>query len=876
MYEVVMRYLRRSSLLWLVLVGVALIACAGGNMAPAQPSGATVADPSNTQPRGNPGLAEALGALPSDAPLSQAEIAAKRAQAIVKWNKHGHETYTRQQGCVPNSEDGTLSMLPEAGLVTCAVYQFQFLLTSDRPLSLAVVLSHVPQHYYVAVSNYSRQRWDWHAVEHPTGNDFIPLADTEQYINNGGAVYVAVAGYDRDWLTVAQVRLETDQQAPPPVGLSASQGLYANKISLSWTANSVAYPGLDAEGVIIERANNPAGPFVQIVEIAGGPNSYTDVHKPSDPLHNIPYHTPVFYRVRNYTGALIGPPGTVAAGFRALRTITDLVATKGGFADRVRLDWSSVAGADCYEVQCRNIKDGPLSWTTLAAPSSNSFNHMSNDAVLPCLYDTVYEYRVLAKLYADCATDWSNTDSGLRLLRDIATLEASKGSYSDGINVVWSAVDGATGYNLYYKPKWPAAGSYTLLASVSGYDTTEFLHSPSTPPAAPALPGTAYEYMAKAVIGSDESKGFSNADHGFFGLGPWPQFRHDARHTGLSSVNGPHDNASSWDLSDGLLGAQSNSDAVIGPDQSVTVGCSDGNLYTFNPDGSLKWQFQTQAALWGSPAVDRQAHVYASCLYKSESQLVALDADGALLWHYPAGGTLYEGRGITAPTLGPDGRIVAGCMDNMVYMLWSNGLLGWSYNTGAPVTAPPAMADDGTVYAMSSDGVLHALSSLGSWLWQYDTLSASQCAPTIDAAGLIIVGNDAGKLLALNPDGTLAWSCTAGVGAILSGPTLGPGGECYATGASGRLCALDTSHVVDWSYLLSSTVVATATQPAVAADGLIYTGGFIRLSVLEPGGALAFETPMSAGWQTSSPVLGAGLCYMGDPIGRLYAYGSTL
>ncbi len=872
MFEVVVRCLRSASLLWLVLAAVTVQGCAGGSVSPA---GRPSLGP--TLPAVSAGLGAVLGSPPVDPSLSPAQIASKRAQINVLWNKQGVETYTRQQGCVADSEAGTLSLLPEAGRYTCAVYQFQFLLATDRPLSLSIVLSQLPRRYYVGLSSYSMRRWDWHAVDVPTGNDYIPIPQTQQCINAGGALYVAIAGYDRDWLTVSQVRLETNMQAPPPVGLTASQGLYGDKINLSWTSNNEAYPGLGCDGVVIERANNPAGPYLPIGEAANPTSAeYTDNYDPLDPLHNYAYNYNVFYRLRNRTGVVVGPPGGIAAGYRMLGVVDDLIATKGGYADRVRLNWSDVAGAENYDVQCRNIKTGPQEWTTLNVCDSSTFDHFSSDTVLPCQYNTVYEYRVLARLGTDTAAQWSNTDSGLRVLRDVSGLVASKGTYDTGIRIIWLPVSGATGYNLYYKPKWPAAGAFTLLTAVAGASTTEFMHSSSTPALAPAQPGTAYEYAVKAVLEGNESQDLSTADFGFFGPGAWPQFRHDARHSGLSPLSGPQTGASTWGAGAGLTGAAIDADPVVGPDQSVTVGSADGKIYTFNPDGSVKWQFQTGGALWGSPAVDREARVFASCYFSSESQLIALAADGTMLWHYPAGGSLYEGRGITSPTLGPDGRIVTGSMDNKVYMVWSNGLIGWTYDTGAPLTAPPAMADDGTVYAMSSDGVLCALSIDGIWLWEYDTLAASQCAPTIDATGRIIVGNDAGKLLALNPDGTLAWSCSTGVGALLAGPALGPGGECYATGASGRLCALDTAHVVDWSYLLSATEIASATQPAVDADGLIYSGGLIRLAVLQPDGSLSFDTPLGSGWQLSSPALGPGLCYMGEPSGQLRAFGATL
>lgn len=875
MFEVVVWLSRRAGIACLVLGALAVQSCGGAALKPAAGDSPAAQPPGAQQPADAAGLDGALPGPPEDPAQSAAQIAAKRAQVNVLWDKQGPDTYTRQQGCVADTEAGTLSLLPEAGGYTCAVYQFQYLLATDRPLSLSIVLSRIPQRYYVGLSSYSMRRWDWHVVDVPTGNDYIPIPMTEQCINAGGALYVAIAGYDRDWFTVSQLRLMTDMQAPPPVGLTASYGDYGDHINLNWVRNNDAYPGLVCDAVVVERSLNPAGPYMAIAEVSAQfTEQYHDIYNQAEPLHTYPHNCNVFYRLRNRVGVVVGPPGSIAAGSRLLHTIGDLVASNGSYSDRVRLNWSDIQGAGFYEVQCRNIKSGPVEWTAIDSCTASTYDHTAANAEVPCAYNTVYEYRVRAALDSDVAPEWSNTDSGLSVLQEVTGLMCSKGTYLDSIRISWNPVQGAQGYNLYYRAKWPRGGAFTLLTYVSGHDTLEFWHSPTAPPSKPADANRTYEYRATAVLNADESKIPSNTDEGFYGAGAWPQFRHDSRHTGLSPLIAAQDNDAAWNPPQGMTGGTNTADPVTGPDQTVYVGSSDGNLYAFNPDGSVKWQFHTGGALYGSPAVDSERRLYLSCYYNSESQLVALDTNGTMLWRYPLGGSLYEGRGITSPVLGLDGRIAVGCMDYNVYMLYSNGLIGWSYNTGAAVTSPPAMADDGTVYVMSSDGVLHALTAYGEWLWDYDTLAPSRCSPTVDNAGVVIVGNDDGKLLALNPGGTLAWSCDAGIGDLLAGPALGPGGECYATGSSGRICALDAAHVLDWSFLLSSEEVDAVSQPAVGADGLIYTGGFFRMTVLFPDGTLNFEAPMSGAWQPSSPALGQDWCLIGDINGQLCAFGA--
>ena len=82
---------------------------------------------------------------------------------------------------------------------------------------------------------------------------------------------------------------------------------------------------------------------------------------------------------------------------------------------------------------------------------------------------------------------------------------------------------------------------------------------------------------------------------------PWPMFRHDLNHTGLS----PYDTSSN----DGTLkwkfqtGSYVYSSPAIGSDGTIYVGSEDDYLYALNPDGTLKWILQAGVYVLSSPAI---------------------------------------------------------------------------------------------------------------------------------------------------------------------------------------------------------------------------------------------------------------------------------
>ncbi|SHH42922.1 Outer membrane protein assembly factor BamB, contains PQQ-like beta-propeller repeat [Marisediminitalea aggregata] len=145
------------------------------------------------------------------------------------------------------------------------------------------------------------------------------------------------------------------------------------------------------------------------------------------------------------------------------------------------------------------------------------------------------------------------------------------------------------------------------------------------------------------------------------------------------------------------------SSPALGVDGTIYVASKYGELYAVNPDGSIKWVFNTESAIHASPVVDSDGTVYLGAI---NGVFYAVNPDGSLKWSFTT-----ENAIIGSAAIGADGVIYVGSMDSYMYALSSTGELRWKYRTGNPIGSSPAIADDGTVYFGSQDGYVYALYS---------------------------------------------------------------------------------------------------------------------------------------------------------------------
>jgi outer membrane protein assembly factor BamB len=148
---------------------------------------------------------------------------------------------------------------------------------------------------------------------------------------------------------------------------------------------------------------------------------------------------------------------------------------------------------------------------------------------------------------------------------------------------------------------------------------------------------------------------------------------------------------------------------ALGPDGTLYVGSTDGNLNALKTDGTLKWSYQTASWFGTAPVIGPDGTIYVT----SDVFLYAVNVDGTLKWKYQtASGSLYS------PALGADGAIYMAA-DAYLYALKADGTLKWKYQTpGSEVCTPPTVGADGTIYVGSVDHYIHALNSDGTLKWR--------------------------------------------------------------------------------------------------------------------------------------------------------------
>jgi outer membrane protein assembly factor BamB len=159
-------------------------------------------------------------------------------------------------------------------------------------------------------------------------------------------------------------------------------------------------------------------------------------------------------------------------------------------------------------------------------------------------------------------------------------------------------------------------------------------------------------------------------------------------------------------LVDGSPAIGDNGTIYVGSDPYGAAGMGhlavpvDTNFWAINPDGSIKWSFETDDGVESSPAI------------------------------------------------GHDGTIYFGSYDSVFYAVTDNGGSGqlkWSYKTGGPIDGSPTVDGDGTIYIGSRDSTLYAFNPDGTIKWTYPLDDGTESSPTIDGNGYLYIGDFSGR-----------------------------------------------------------------------------------------------------------------------------------
>jgi outer membrane protein assembly factor BamB len=266
------------------------------------------------------------------------------------------------------------------------------------------------------------------------------------------------------------------------------------------------------------------------------------------------------------------------------------------------------------------------------------------------------------------------------------------------------------------------------------------------------------------------------------------------------------------------------SDPAIAADGTIYITSCDHYLYALRANGNLKWKFNTGEIVSASPVIANDGTIY---IGHSQGRVFAINPNGTELWHYDLTNDIYG-----SAALGLDGTIYIGSWDNRLYALNPNGTLKWRFSTGNHIKGVPSVASDGTIYFGSWDGYLYALYPNGTMRWRCNVGSGTETTPAISADGTIYVGGN--ELYAVYPNGTMRWTFYLGTERHIftSCPAIAAEGTIYVgadigNGVAGEILAVNPDGTERWRKIISDELVDSS--PAIAADGTVYigsTGGY--------------------------------------------------
>ncbi|RPI28619.1 MAG: hypothetical protein EHM61_04465 [Acidobacteria bacterium] len=243
---------------------------------------------------------------------------------------------------------------------------------------------------------------------------------------------------------------------------------------------------------------------------------------------------------------------------------------------------------------------------------------------------------------------------------------------------------------------------------------------------------------------------------------------------------------------------------AITPDGSSYVTAWSNELYSFGPEGNLRWRAPLNGLPSSAPALDGEGNVYLACLDLENPSALAIQRFSASSptpdWTFqealgsssnriisaPAIDTgrnrLYIGvcagsggrlialnlatrqvvfrksfsKGVlSSPAIRQDGTILVGCLDGRLYALDpQQGTERWVFQTDAPyIFGSPSIDRIGNCFIGDSDGTVYAISSSGQRLWTVQANSNIESAPVIHAGRLYVTLFDS-RLLTLGDEET--------------------------------------------------------------------------------------------------------------------------
>ena len=171
------------------------------------------------------------------------------------------------------------------------------------------------------------------------------------------------------------------------------------------------------------------------------------------------------------------------------------------------------------------------------------------------------------------------------------------------------------------------------------------------------------------------------------------------------------------------------------------------DLVAYERNRNEKWRFNTEGAVFSSPAVEGGVVYFGS----EDNHLYAVDARSGLeRWRFtPTGDLIVSPIMFSSPAIA-DGVVYFGSGDSHLYAVdASTGEEIWTFKTGGGIPSSPAVVGE-TVYFGSIDGHVYALDrKTGLEMWRFRSEGAVDSSPAV-ADGVVYFGSFDGYLYAIH------------------------------------------------------------------------------------------------------------------------------
>jgi outer membrane protein assembly factor BamB len=340
---------------------------------------------------------------------------------------------------------------------------------------------------------------------------------------------------------------------------------------------------------------------------------------------------------------------------------------------------------------------------------------------------------------------------------------------------------------------------------------------------------------------------------------PWPMIKHDPQFTGRSPYKGPQTPTVIWtvDMPHGIFDGP-----IIGEDTHLYFGPYAADItppysgisayfYCYDNNGNFLWEYNLPSLQTpsGGPLIDSAGCIYFGAL---DHYFYALNPDGTLKWRYQTGELIGD-----LPNIDLQGNLYVASYDGYLYCLTREGMLNWKVNHQAFAGKSPTFSPDGnTIYIPGADSNIYALNLDGSIKWVFNCSRVYKGVLVDSEGNIYFVPEQAPQYFySIRNDGTVRWKVliqNLSALEIISIPTIDWEGNLYTIGADSlppyhrALISYDYFGNFRWIYRLDNEY-EDIYQPLICdSDGTIYFGstfGYKYYAVANDG-TLKWEMPL--------------------------------